>query len=207
MMSGGWKEERERRATRRPPSPRRRSWRGEPLAKQLKAGGDATGAAAAKVMRKPTVAQWMTGEVERRYATVVESVRVTSKEVAEAQEAAIVKGRQPTRSVTRSITATRPYTTWSTPPLMRRSPVTGRSTQHHDEVFDTIEAAATADASPGTFEKVRDDLDIPELAQRPEPKPAKPKRDPTAGAHRHEARDAIANAEEAVVQGSSPTRF
>ena len=90
------------------------------LAKQLKADGDATGAAAVKAMRKPTVAKWMTGEVERRYAAVVESVRVTSKEVAQAQEAAIVKGRRGPRSVTRSITVARHCATWSAP-LMRRS--------------------------------------------------------------------------------------
>ena len=77
--------------------------------------------------------------------------------------------------------------------------MTGRSTQYHDEVFDAIEAAATADASPGTF-GVRDDLEIPELAQRPAPEPAKPKRHPAAERHAAEARDAIAAAEEAVAR-------
>ncbi|MCI0635480.1 MAG: hypothetical protein L0206_16430, partial [Actinobacteria bacterium] len=61
------------------------------LVKQLKGEGKTAEAADVKKLRKPTVAQWIADQV-RRHSGAVDELRVASREVAEAQEAAIVNG-------------------------------------------------------------------------------------------------------------------
>jgi hypothetical protein len=162
------------------------------LVKELKAAGDKEGAAAVKARRKPTVAQWMTGEVDRRYPDVVENVRATSRAVAAAQEAAITQGKRD--ALRDAIDHRRTALVDLERAVDATFAVTGRSVQHRDEVFAAVEAAATADAAPGTF-GIRDDLELPEL---PKPVPSKPKPDPEAERRAQEAADAIARAEKRV---------
>jgi hypothetical protein len=162
------------------------------LVKELKAAGDKAGAAAVKALRKPTVAQWMTSEVERRYPDVVEKVRATSREVAAAQEAAITKGNRD--GLKDAIDHRRAALVDLERAVDASFAVTGRSVQHRDEVFAAVEAAATAAAAPGTF-GIRDDLELPELPKRA---PAKPKPDPEAERRAKEAAEAVARAEKRV---------
>jgi hypothetical protein len=161
------------------------------LAKQLKAEGDADGAAAVKAMRKPTVVQWLTATVRHEHADVVAELRRASKDVAAAQEAAITKGDCDDLRV--AITRRRNALQDLERAVDDVFATTGRPRTWRDDVITAIEAATTEEVAAGTF-GVRDDLEVPDV--RPRPRPPKP--DPLRERRIARAKESLERAEAAV---------
>lgn len=161
------------------------------LAKRLKAEGDAAEAAEVKRRRKPTVAQWLTGQVRRYHGGDVEMLRAALREVAAAQETAITSGD---RDALRDATAKRrdalDEVGRAVDEVLAR---TGRPAQYRDDVLSAIESDVTAEIASGTF-GLRDDFEPAELPKREK----KPARDLAAERRAAEAEAAIAAAEERV---------
>lgn len=136
------------------------------LAKRLKAEGDAYEATAIKKLRKPTVAQWLAGQVRRHRTETVEAFRTASTEVAQAQEAAITRGDRDAMRVATD---------------RRREALAGlaqavnsviaehdRPAHLHDEVLSAVQAEVTDDVAGDTL-GLRDDLELPERPPREPP--------------------------------------
>jgi hypothetical protein len=159
------------------------------LAKRLKAEGAAAQAAAVKKLRKPTVSQWVVEQVRRHHHDEIDALRVASRDVAAAQEAAITSGD---RDALRSATGTRrdvvKAVARAVDDVLTRL---GRSAQYRDEVLSAIESAVTAEVASGTF-GVRDDLELPKRARR------EPARDVAAERQAAQAQAAIEAAEARV---------
>lgn len=148
------------------------------LVKQLKGEGKTAEAADVKKLRKPTVAQWIADQV-RRHSGAVDELRVASREVAEAQEAAIVNGD---RDALRDATAARRAAVESVGRAVDEALARdGRPGHHRDEVLGAIESGVTAEVASGTF-GLRDDLELPD-------------RPPRRAAHDHKAERRAAEAE------------
>jgi hypothetical protein len=132
------------------------------LAKQLKADGKAAEAAEVKKLRKPTVTQWIADQV-CRHSEAVDALRAASAAVAEAQEAAIVSGdRDALRDATAARRAAVDAVGRAVDDALARH---GRPAHHRDNALNTIESDVTAEVASGTF-GLRDDLELPERAQR-----------------------------------------
>jgi hypothetical protein len=129
------------------------------LAKRLRAEGDAPAAAEARALRRPTVPQWVAGQVRRHHPKVVDDLRATSLAVAEAQEAAITRGerdglreagerrRQALAAVGRAVDLVLTET--------------GRPAHHREEALRAIEASVTAEVTSGSF-GLPDDVELPD---------------------------------------------
>ncbi|MGE3836075.1 MAG: hypothetical protein AB7H43_15025, partial [Acidimicrobiia bacterium] len=141
------------------------------LAKRLRAGGDAAGAAEIRARRRPTVTQWLAGQVRRRRAIDVARFRSASLAVGAAQEAAVTGGdrdglraasdqrRDARRALARAVDET--------------IAGLGRPAHHRDEVIRAVEEAVLAELATGTL-GFRDDLVLPDRPARPaaDPPPA-----------------------------------
>lgn len=159
------------------------------LAKRLKAEGDVARAATVKQLRKPTVTEWIVAQVHRHHEREVEGLRAASRDVAEAQEAAITSGD---RDALRNANAKRQDAVrvleGTFDGVLARS---GRPAHHRDDVLSAIEADVIAEIATGTF-GVRDDLQLPERVRK------EPGRDLAAERLATEAKAAIERAEARV---------
>jgi hypothetical protein len=157
------------------------------LAARAKADGDAERAAEIKKLRKPTVAQWLTGQVHRHHAGEIATLRTALQDVGRAQEDAVTGGD---RTALQQATARRrdaaAALVAAVEDVLNR---TERPPQYRDEVVAEIEAAIGAEVVSGPL-GLREDLELPE------PAPPAPRRD-----HAAERRAAAAiEAAEARVQ-------
>lgn len=159
------------------------------LAGRLKVEGNAAEAAEVKKLRKPTVVQWITGQVRRHHAHEVDALRAASAEVAAAQETAITSGN---RDALRDASTKRRDALGEVGRAVDQVlAAAGRPAQYRDEVLSIIESDVTTEIASGTF-GLRDDLKLPE---RPT---TKPKRDLAAERRAAEEKAAIEAAEERV---------
>jgi hypothetical protein len=161
------------------------------LAKELKAAGEPERAAAVKKLRRPSVAQWLAAQVRHRHPGVVDALFAASRDVAAAQEQAIVKGD---RDALRTASARRRDAVTD---VERAVDVvlaqTDRPVHYRDEVARAIEDAVTDAVAGGTF-GLRDDLELPEPAAK------EPPRDRAAERRAEQAQAAVAKAEARVEQ-------
>lgn len=134
------------------------------LKKRLTAEDRKAEAAEVDKLRKPTVTQWITDQVRRHHANDVDALRVASREVADAQEAAITSGDS---NGLRRATATRRDAVnavgRAVDHVLAR---TGRGAQHRIEVLTAIESGVNAEVASGTF-GMRDDFELPDRPKQP----------------------------------------
>ncbi|MGQ0802505.1 MAG: hypothetical protein ACT4PI_01390 [Actinomycetota bacterium] len=137
------------------------------LVERLKAEGKADQAAEVKKLRRPTVPQWIADQVRRHHRDDIDALRAALRDVATAQEAAIISGD---RDALRDATSTRRDAVnavgRAAEQVLARN---GRPGQLRDEVARVIESGVTGEVAAGTF-GVRDDLELPE---RPEKEPSR----------------------------------
>jgi hypothetical protein len=158
------------------------------LVKRLRADGKTTEADALKKLRKPTVTQWIAGEV-RHHSRAVDVLREASRDAAEAQETAIISGdRDALRDATAKRRAAVQAVARAVDEVLARE---GRPAHHRDEVLTLIESGVTAEVASGTF-GLRDDLELPDRPART------PARDVAAERRAAEAEAAIEAAEARV---------
>jgi hypothetical protein len=130
------------------------------LAKELKAAGDAEGAAEVKKLRKPTVQQWIADQVVRHDTGAVGALRAASAEVAAAQEALISGGdRQALKDATTAQRAALRDVATAVAQALARN---GRPAAHRDEIAASIAADVIDEVSRGATFGLRDDIELPE---------------------------------------------
>ena len=137
------------------------------LAKRLAAEGKAAEAADVKKRRRPSVSQWIAGQVRRHHRDVVDSLRDALGDVGVAQEAAITRGdRDALRAATERRRSAVAALGGAVDEVLARS---GRPAHHRDEVLRAIESGVTSEVASGTL-GVRDGLELPD---RPKKQPAR----------------------------------
>lgn len=139
------------------------------LAKRLKAEGDPARASEVKRLRKPTVTEWITGQVRRHHDDVVGQLRSAVGDMAEAQEAAITSGQR--QALGDATTQRRDALKALGGAVDHVLAHHGRPAHYRDEVMGSIESDLTAEVVPNATFGWAENVDLPEPLSKPASRP------------------------------------